>query len=52
MFQALFIEIDTGTAFWNFALEVLVKTDVASLPGYDNFDRGHPVVLILTIAHS
>ena len=47
----LFIEVDTGTAFWNFALEVLVETDVGSLTGYNNFDRGHPVVLILTIAY-
>ena len=51
MFWALFIEVDTGTAFCSFAVEVLVKIDVASLTGYNNFDRGHPVVLILTIVY-
>ena len=30
---------------------ILVKIDVASLTGYNNFDRGHPVVLILTVVY-
>ena len=42
------IEINTGTAFCNFALEVFAKIDVGSVTGYNNFDRGHPVLLILT----
>ena len=33
------------------AIEVLVKINVASLTGCNNFDRGHPLVLILTIAY-
>ena len=43
------IEINTGTAFQNFALEILVKIDVGSLTGSDNFDTERPVVLIMTI---
>ena len=45
----MFIEINTGTAFQNFALDVLLKIDVGSMTSTNNFDRGHPVVLIMTI---
>ena len=33
----MFIAVDTGTAFLNFVFDVLVKIDVASLTGCNNF---------------